>query len=163
MKKCLKENKLCLLLVIIICLGIVLMVIFREELLGDLVKCLAYPILIFYCFYLIKKPLIKLLESRIKVKTKNVDIELGIPQEVIRSVFSEEEVTKEKYLSLTFLTGVGYLALADVNEDSRELHLKIANDSIEVLEANNWRPVMTNGLKRKRDDFLKRVTTKEEN
>jgi hypothetical protein len=136
------------------------MVLFKEELLTNLVKHLAYPILIFSCFYFVKTPLIKLLEHRFTIKPKLKNIELKLPPELIQSVFDGQRVTKEKYLSLVYMTGSSYLALAYVRDD-KQFFLDIADQCITYLQTNNYDPTITDDLKQKRDNLLKTVAPKE--
>ena len=129
MKIWLNKNKVYLLTAIII-IGVVSMVIWREELLGTL----AYPILIFFCFYLIKNPLIRLLESRIKGKYKNFEFELGIPQEKIDALFKEQEgVDKENYLTIIYLLAsyILYFIVPNSEENNKEI---VYADELNLLD-----------------------------
>ena len=133
METCSKQNKLVLFGLILIGIGIVLMVLFREELLGNLVRSLAYPIVIFSCFYVLKNPLIRLLESRLKGNIKDADVEVGLPKEVVDSLFLPEgRVTQENYMALAYL--LACLAVNAAKQTGNSNYMLILNDSVSYLQ-----------------------------
>ena len=145
MQKWMKENKVILISVIIV---IALMIIFRQELLGNLVKYLAYPILIFACFFLIKNPLIKLIQHGIIIKTKHGSLEVGIKEGVksflkeegerkhIDFLFKDDEVNDDNYNALIFLLGLFQLHLYINNRDYKLIIM--ADKCISYLQEHNY-------------------------
>lgn len=113
MQKCLKENKSCLISLIIISVGIVAMVWLRQELLGNLVDSLAYPLMIFGCIYIFRKPLESKITSLLKVDTPLGKFDFKdlekITDQSFDSVFNPvDKVSQENYTNLIYLYGILY-------------------------------------------------------
>jgi len=170
MLKWIKENKILLLTIIkfigifflslIMTVSVFLMVKWREELLGNLVKYLAYPILIFSCFYLIKDPLIKLIERIKKAKTPFGEFELDTTQEEINSLFKGDgEVNKENYMPMIYLLA-GYI-IFDIkgNDDNidNKMSISLFNHCYNHLQKNNFDKSKLSDLIIARDKYIKKM------
>ena len=140
MQKCLKENKLCLISLIVIGIGIVLMIWLRQELLGNLVKYLAIPLTIIVCVYLLKDRVFDYLDTRdIEGELKGVPFAIRKAiEEDKQSVFDETGELNRNHL--VEIAAHHYLGLVIDKQSTDILSYKLLEECIQYLEKNNYEP-----------------------
>jgi len=148
MCKCPKVNWLCLLSLILISVGIVLMVLHREELLGTLVKYLAIPITIIACVYLVTGPFFNYMKDRdfeaehgktkvaLKKRIEETIVEIhDISNEPV-TLFDDNAVNPENYKLLVYCLGMS-LVLTYYSSPGKAI-LSMLNDCILYLQTHDF-------------------------